>query len=179
MHEIGTDGAEYSSGFKQPTDGWHTVEVQEGIGFLKSGKAGEDQHDWQDKDGTKAYKFTLKIIDDDDNKDITIDRIANTKNGGKIVADLLAAAGLWKKLCEAYPGGNVSVFDKPIIEGIISKLPNTKFTVETEQNKEGKAFVKTIASFAKQKELIAARTSGDKGKKETKKESAAEAPTGW
>jgi hypothetical protein len=73
------------------------------------------------------------------------------------------------------------------MDGIKVKLPGTSFMMETEQNKEGKAFVKTLASFAKQKELIKERAEKEKTKGEKKGKGGGEkapadapkTPEGW
>lgn len=158
MKEQGREAAEYG-GFKHLTPGWHEVVVKEGIEFLKT----KDGVDWQGDKGEKAYKFTLKCIDEDDNKDVTIDRICNTNNGGQYVADLLAAAGLWQKVVEKFPG-DVTVFDQQVMDGIKINLPNKPFMIETDVNKDEKAFIKTIVSKTKYKEFLAARAAKEQSK---------------
>lgn len=186
MKEQERDGVEYG-GFKHFTPGWHTVIVTEGIDLLKGkDKASGDLVVWTGEKGEHAYKFTLKCIDEDDNKDVTIDRIANTSNGGQYVADLLSAAGLWKKVQEKFPGNDVTVFDQPVMEGIKINLPNKPFMLETDVNKDDKAFIKTVVSMAKYKEFVAARDAKGGGKAKSANTSAPAAapaapatPTGW
>jgi hypothetical protein len=164
MKEQERDGAEYG-GFKQFTPGWHTVIVVEGIDYLKI----KDGTAWQDERGNKAYKFTLKCVDEDENKDVTIDRIANTGNSGQYVADLLSATGLMKKVQEKFPDPNVTVFDPRVMEGVKINLPNKPFMLETDVNKEEKAVIKTVVSLIKYKTFVAEREAKHGKEKSTPK----------
>ena len=189
MKETGKDGAEY--GFKVAPDGWHKIEFQDEIGFLP-GKGGVGFT--QDDDGFKTYKFAAKVIESEngENDGIVIDQLAGTNpkyRGGSIVANILAAVGLWDAVLKAFPGEDASVFDKPVMDGIKGKVPGTSCMVKTEIGKDGRSHVRQIASFAKYKEIHAAEKStggskastsaGSTEKAKSEVPSAVETPKGW
>ena len=174
MKEKGVDGAEVG-GFKVATDGWHKAEFVEGIDFMRT----KDGEVWQNDQGEKAYKFPVRVIDEDENKDAIIGFSANTnERGGNAVASLLAAAGLWDALLKKFPGDDVTVFDKPVIEGIKTKLPGRPCMVKSKVDKNGFARAVQFASFARYKELTKDVKEASKSKpKETT--GSDEADEGW
>jgi hypothetical protein len=170
MKEKGVDGAEVG-GFKAAEDGWHKGEMQQGIDYMK-GKGGEGV--WQDeKTGQHAYNFPIKIVDSEDPSDgANIGWTAFEKSGGNALATLLTAVGMWDAICAKFPGDNVSVFDKPIMDGIKAKLPGRSCMVLSQVDKQGYAKAIKFASFAKYKEIQAE----EKTKAATSKKGKAAAP---
>jgi len=177
MKEQGKDYAEY--GFKVPGDGWHVVEFGQGIDYLKA-KGGES--DWQDDSGDKAYKFPAKVIDPEGpDNDADISQIFGIPKGGGALADILAAVGLWDAVVKNFPGDDVSVFDKTVMDKIKAKLPGRSCMIKTEIDQKGKAQKKAVASMARYKEIAAEekKKGAGKGKKEeVKKEEGKAEPVG-
>lgn len=186
MKEKGVDGAEVG-GFKVATDGWHQIEVQEGIDLMK-GKGGEGIYQ-DEKTGQHAWVFPLKVKDPDDESDgANIGFTVFEKGGGDTLATLLAAVGLWDALIKKFPGDDVTVFDKPVIEGIKVKLPGMSCMARSQVDKQGYAKAAQFASFKRYKEILAEEKAKGGGKSaaksgaEPQKAAAAEPEadeTGW
>jgi len=160
-------------------DGWHEVEVQDGIDNMP-GKGGEGIY--QDEKGFKAWKIPMKVKNDDDVANGgTIGCTVFEANGGDLMATILEAAGLWKTICEKFPGDDVTVFDKKIMDGVKTRLPGKTFMVESRLDKGGFAKVISVASYAKYKEIKAADKGDGKkssGKKEDSNKDKSEVATG-
>lgn len=133
MKVKGREHAEW--GFRKPEDGWHVVEMLEGIDILKN-KEGEIAVDGK---GNTLYKFPAKINQEsaaDHGLDIS-QIVAESSFGEQKIADMLAGAGLFNKFDEKYPGEH-SYFEKPIMDTIKIKLPGTFCKMKTETSKDGK-----------------------------------------
>jgi hypothetical protein len=174
MKEQGKDHV--VTGFKVPQNGWHIVEFGEGIDFL-TGKGGEGIY--QNERGFKTYKFPAKVKDENDpDNDADISQLAGMEKGGPWVANILACVGLWEAVCKKFPGDDVSVFDKNVMDGIKSKLPGRSCMMRTEIDKDGRAQVREMCTMAKYKEVLAeqkVKSGGNKSgaKKEEVKQEAA------
>lgn len=121
-------------GFKKPNDGWHIVQMGEGIDILK--KEGVPVKD--DK-GNLLYKFPAKINDEaaeDHNADIG-QIISATPFGEKKIADLLVAIGEFENFEKAFPGER-SFFENEIFSKVKIKVPNRLLKMKTETSKDGK-----------------------------------------
>ncbi len=168
MKEQACDGKTFT-GIVVP-DGWHEIEIQDGIDYVKS-KNGEIYRD--DKD-CKAWKIPMKVKNDDDpaNGGI-VGCTAFEANGGDLMATILDAAGLWKTICEKFPGDE-TVFASKIMDGVKTRLPGKTFMIESRLDKAGFSKVISVASYAKYKELMAGKKDGKKeDKKNDKKETEA------
>jgi hypothetical protein len=158
-------------GFKVVKDGWYKGEFQQGIDYMK-GKGGEGV--WQDeKTGQHAYNFTIKVIDSEDPSDDggNIGWTVFEKGGGDQLATLLEAVGLWSAICAKFPG-EVSVFDKPIMDGIKAKVPGRSCMVKSRIDKQGYPKAINFLSFSEYKKIEAE----EKTKAATSKKGKAAAP---
>ncbi len=178
MKEKAQDGKTFT-GIQVP-DGWHEIEIQDGIDYVP-GKGGEGVY--QDDKGFKAWKIPMKVKNDEDpaNGGIVGCSVFEA-NGGDLMATILEAAGLWKTICEKFPGDDVTVFDKKIMDGVKTRLPGKTFMVESRLDKAGFAKVISVASYAKYKEIKAADKGDEKkksGKKEDVKAETASAGDNW
>lgn len=130
-----TKGSEHSEwGFKKPNDGWHLVEMGEGIAALE--KEGEPVKD--DK-GNVLYKLPAKINDaqaEDHGVDIS-QVVSATPFGEKKIADILAAVGEFENFEKAFPGDR-SFFEQSIFDKVKVKLPGKFLKMRTETSKDGK-----------------------------------------
>jgi hypothetical protein len=165
MKAQGREHAEW--GFKKPADGWHIVEMGEGIDLLKN-KEGEIV---KDKKDAKLWKFPAKINDanaDDNGADIG-QVISETSFGEQKIADILAGAGEFANFEKAYPGDH-SFFESAIMDKIKIKVPEKFCKMKTETSKDGYVNVVEIATMQFKPEEKAG-----KGKKETKAPAAAAA----
>ena len=165
MKEQAHDGKTFT-GIAVP-DGWHEIEIQDGIDYMP-GKGGEGVY--QDDKGFKAWKIPMKVKNDDDTANGgTVGCTVFEANGGDLMATILDAAGLWKTICEKFPGDE-TVFDKKIMDGVKTRLPGKTFMIESRLDKAGFAKVISVASYAKYKELSAEKKEDKKsgGKKEEK-----------
>ena len=181
-----TQGREHGEwGFKKPTDGWHVVEMGEGIGLLTD----KEGHVAKDAKGNNLYKFPAKINEENaEDHGINVDIIVseNTAFGEQKVADILAAIGEFEAFEKHFPGDH-SVFEAALMDKIKIKVPNKFLKLKTETSKDGKySNVVEIAStkFVPKDAAASAagKTAGKKaeGKKEAAGNSAAAATgDGW
>lgn len=175
MKEQAHDGKTFT-GIAVP-DGWHEIEIQDGIDYMP-GKGGEGIY--QDDKGFKAWKIPMKVKNDDDAANGgTVGCTVFEANGGDLMATILDAAGLWKTICDKFPGDE-TVFDKKIMDGVKTRLPGKTFMIESRLDKAGFAKVISVASYAKYKEIAAGQKEDKKsgGKKESKETAKTEATTG-
>ena len=176
MKEQAHDGKTFT-GIAVP-DGWHEIEIQDGIDYMP-GKGGEGVY--QDDKGFKAWKIPMKVKNDDDAANGgTVGCTVFEANGGDLMATILDAAGLWKTICEKFPGDE-TVFDKKIMDGVKTRLPGKTFMIESRLDKAGFAKVISVASYAKYKELSAEKKEDKKSsgkKEESKKDTTTAAGTG-
>jgi hypothetical protein len=182
MKEKGVDGAEVG-GYKVAKDDWHIVEFQEGIGMMP-GKGGEGF--WQDEKGGHAWIFPIKVKDPEDESDgANIQFSANENGGGNALSTILAAVGMWDAICKKYPGDDVTVFDKPIMDGIKVKLPGMSCMCRSQAYTDKGGYTKAkgvqFASFTKYKEIAKEEKAKGKGKAESAPAAAAkgEDEPGW
>lgn len=117
-------------GFTTPADGWHLVEVLEGIDFAKDG---ETKEILEDKKGNKKHiiKFHINDPEDDANNAQLSLFLSETPRGEQQIADILAATGQYKKFAEKFPG-DMSVFDENVMSMIKIKLPGQFLKVRTQ-----------------------------------------------
>ena len=120
-------------GFTTPADGWHLVEVMEGIDYAKDG---ETKEILEDKKGNKKHiiKFHINDADDDANGTQLSMFLSETPRGEQQVADVLAATGQYKKFAEKFPG-DISVFDENVMSAIKIKLPGQFLKIRTQVSK--------------------------------------------
>jgi len=121
-------------GFKKPNDGWHIVQMGEGIDFLK-----KDGAPLKNDKGNDLYKFPAKINDetaDDHGADIGF-VVAATPFGEKQIADILVAIGEAENFEKAFPGDR-SYFENEIFSKVKIKVANKMLKMKTELSKDGK-----------------------------------------
>lgn len=169
--------------FIEAADGWHIVEVQEGVAYLH--KKGEESVLYQDKDGFSTIKFPTQIVDDQDESNGSfLNHLVKQKSNPqgtsaseKWIGALLIATELWDAVCKKFPG-DVSVVDDPVVEGMKIHLLGKPFMARSEQDKEGKAQLREIMSIKSYQEILKAnggkfpevtKGKGGKGKKDTAK----------
>jgi len=133
MKVTGREHAEW--GFKKPSDGWHIVEMGEGIDVLKD-KEGVIA---KDAKGNTLYKFPAKINDEKaEDHEVDISQIiAETAFGEQKIADILAGIGEFDNFNKAFPGDR-SFFESTIMDKIKVKLPGKILKMKTETSKDGK-----------------------------------------
>ena len=181
MREKAQDGKTFLG--VMAADGWHEIEIQDGIDYLMAKDGGNPV---QNERGFKTWKITTKVIESEDKPSIGgfVGCLVSEEKGGDLMATILDAAGLWKIICEKFPGDDVTVFDKKIMDGVKTRLPGKTFMVESRLDKNGFAKVISVASYAKYKEIAAGQKEDKKGagKKEKgaeKTEGAAGAGNDW
>ena len=159
-----------SWGLRTAVDGWHTVCFEEGIGYLeKDGEIVKDK-----KTGTyNLIVIPAKIKEDDQDQDgVSLDVIVNegTDFGEQKIVDILAAAGLFAAFEKNFPG-DISVWDKKVMDAIKSKLPGKFAKYRTETTKDGK--YTNVVEFASMKVDTSASSKPKADKKEAKEAPAA------
>ena len=178
MREKAQDGKTFLG--VMAADGWHEIEIQDGIDYLMAKDGGNPV---QNERGFKTWKITTKVIESEDKPSIGgfVGCLVSEEKGGDLMATILDAAGLWKTICEKFPGDDVTVFDKKIMDGVKTRLPGKTFMIESRLDKAGFAKVISVASYAKYKELSAEKKEDKKSggkKEESKKEAATAVGTG-
>jgi len=176
-----TQGREHGEwGFKKPTDGWHLVEMGEGIDVLKDKEGAVSK----DAKGNNLWKFPAKINDENaEDHGINVDIIVseNTAFGEQKVADILAAIGEFENFEKHFPGDH-SFFESAIMDKVKIKVPNKLLRLKTETSKDGKySNVVEIAStkFAPAEAAPAAGKAAGKGKGKAEASAAASTGEGW
>jgi len=132
--DLGNDKSS-SWGFKRPEDGWHIVEMGEGIDLMKD-KEGVVV---KDAKGNNLWKFPAKINDEDASDheaDISL-IIAETAFGEKKISDIIAAIGQKDNFEKAFPGDR-SFFEPAIMDKVKIKVPGQFCQMRTETSKDGK-----------------------------------------
>lgn len=122
-------------GFKKPEDGWHTVEILEGIDFLKD----KEGAIIEDAKGNQLHKIPAKINDEnapDHEADISI-IVSKTPFGEQKIADILYGVGKFAAFEKNFPG-EVSFFDTKVMNALKTKLPGSFCQMRTETSKDGK-----------------------------------------
>jgi len=167
--DLGNDKSS-SWGFKKPEDGWHKVELGEGIDLMKD-KEGKVV---QDAKGNNLWKFPAKINDEDatdHEADISL-VIAETPFGEKKIGDIIAAIGMKDAFEKNFPGDR-SFFEQAIMDKVKIKVPGQFCQMRTETSKDGKySNVMEIATmkFKAVEKAGAAHKDTAKGKAAAKKE---------
>lgn len=173
--DLGNDKSS-SWGFKKPEDGWHIVEMGEGIEAMVYSKD-VDGHKTGEKvvdgKGNQLWKFPAKINDEnasDHEADISL-VIAETAFGEKKIGDIIAAIGMKDQFEKAFPGDR-SFFEQPIMDKVKIKVPGHFCQMRTETSKDGKySNVVEIATMKfKPVETKAAAKDTAKGKSAAKTE---------
>lgn len=132
MKVAGRENAKW--GFEPPKDGFHLVTFQEGIKYLE-----KDGAILTDKNNNKLIVFPVTIKDErdpDNGKNINQIFSENTDWSEQKIADLLVAAGIYKKFEENFPG-DVSVFDQQAMDVIKVRLPGCSAALKIETDKKG------------------------------------------
>ncbi|MEN6422366.1 MAG: hypothetical protein ABFD76_10515 [Smithella sp.] len=172
--DLGNDKSS-SWGFKKPEDGWHKVEMGEGIDLMKD-KEGKVV---QDAKGNNLWKFPAKINDgdaSDHEADISL-VIAETAFGEKKIGDIIAAIGQKDNFEKAFPGDR-SFFEQAIMDKVKIKVPGQFCQMRTETSKDGKySNVVEIATmkFKPVESKAAAPKEAAKGKGKKSEETVADA----
>ena len=183
MKAQGREHAEW--GFKKPADGWHIVEMGEGVALLAY-KEDKDGHKAGatvvDAKGCKLWKFPAKINDadaEDNGADIS-QIIAENAFGEQKIADILVAIGKGKKFEEAFPGDH-SFFESAIMDKIKISIPGQVCKMKTSTSKDGYINVQEIATIAfKPEEKKGGKKDAPKeGPKSAKTEAAGADASGW
>lgn len=133
MRVEGKERGKIESGFERVSDGWHIMKFEEGIDYLKN----KDGEMVKTKNGDPMWKIPM-VVDDEGDADNGIghDHIAiETVRGEEMIANMLAATGLWKKFADNFPG-DVSLFEEKVMSKVKTQLPGKLWRVHT---KEGKA----------------------------------------
>lgn len=154
-------------GFSLPADGWHIVEMLEGIDYVKDKETGAIK---TDKKGEKAWLFPVKINDENDEaNNARLNQFVYENNfGEQKIADILAGIGEFKNFETAFPGDH-SFFESAIIDKIKIKVPGKFLKMRTEATKDGKNV--NVVEMAGLKVEVEDKKAG---KKESKKEAVAE-----
>jgi hypothetical protein len=123
-------------GFKRPLDGWHIVEMGEGIDLMhdKDGKV------MQNDKGENFWKFPAKINNPDaadHEADISVSWITESAFGEKKIGDIIAAIGQKDNFEKAFPGDR-SFFETAIMDKVKIKVPGQFCQMRTETSKDGK-----------------------------------------
>jgi hypothetical protein len=123
-------------GFTLPVDGWHTVEMLEGIDYAKDKDTQEIR---MDKKGEKCWLFPVKINDEtDEANNARLNQFVYENNfGEQKIADILAGIGEFKNFDTAFPGDH-SFFESAIMDKIKIKVPGKFLKMRTETSKDGK-----------------------------------------
>jgi hypothetical protein len=176
MKVKGEEHAEY--GFKKPSDGWHIVEMGEGIDQMKD----KDGTIIKDAKGNILWKFPAKIVEpDSEDNGLDISQVVseNTPAGERKIANFLAAIGEFENFEKNFPGDR-SFFEEAIMSKIKVKLANRqlKMRTETTTGKDGKEYsnLKESASLKYVPETKEEKSAGKGKAKESAKstESAAD-----
>jgi hypothetical protein len=137
-------------GFQAPADGWYLMEfmgdIKESIKEINGEKRTSLQVPLKGvesyPDG-EAVAFQMSIfvpLSGETDKEIGFAK--------KKMADVLVNSGLYEAFEKRYPGGDISILDQRIIDGIKIKLPEKQVMVkiETKENKKvGKTFTNIVA----------------------------------
>jgi hypothetical protein len=139
-------------GFEAPTDGWYFMTFLGDIKELKKEVDGDIKVSLQiPLQATSSYSgeeasFRLSIF-------IPLNAETDQEIGfaKKKMAAVLANAGLWEKFEKQYPGNDISILDKRIVEGLKLKLPDQQVLakVETKESKKDKKKYTNIVFLAK------------------------------
>lgn len=149
MDTQGTTNADW--GFQVPADGWYLMTFQGDIRELKKEVDGDTKLSLQiPLRAVSSYSgedasFQLSIF-------IPLNAETDREIGfaKKKMADILINAGLWEKFEKQYPGNDISILDKRIVEGAKLKLPDQQVLakVETKESKKDKKSYTNIISLA-------------------------------
>lgn len=123
-------------GFSLPVDGWHTVEMLEGIDYVLDKDSGQIK---TDKKGEKCWLFPVKINDEaDEANNARLNQFVYENNfGEQKIADILAGIGEFQNFDKAFPGDH-SFFESAIMDKIKIKVPGKFLKMRTETSKDGK-----------------------------------------
>lgn len=149
MDTQGTTNADW--GFQVPADGWYLMNFQGDIRELKKEVDGDIKVSLQiplraiSSYAGEEASFQLSIF-------IQLNAETDREIGfaKKKMADILINAGLWEKFEKQYPGNDISILDKRIVEGAKLKLPDQQVMakVETKESKKDKKSYTNIISLA-------------------------------
>lgn len=131
MKMQGRENVDYS--YQLPEDGWHNVEVLEGIDFYKvDGEAKVSEK------GNKSVVIEFRIDGGEENdKRFRQFYTHNTDFGELKICDLILHAGLQDAFNKQFPG-DVSIWDPKVFQGVQLKLPKKFLQVKTVKRKDGK-----------------------------------------
>jgi hypothetical protein len=162
MDTQGTQVADW--GFKAPADGWYLMEFMGDIKELSKEVDGDTKFSLQiplkaisDLAGDEAtFQMSIFIpLSGETDKEIGFAK--------KKMADVLVNSGLWEQLETKYPGKDVSVLDKRIVDAVAINLPSHQAMakVETKESKKDKKSYTNIIGLAPRNY----KPPADKGKK--------------
>jgi len=145
MKVKGRENAQW--GFQQPSEGWHMVQFEEGIDYLKD----SDGKVVQDKNGKNLLALPAVIKDDEDaDKKINVIVSEGTDMGEQRIADVLAAIKMYATFEQNFPG-DISLFDPRVMAKVKEHIPGkfAKFRIEVTTRKDKKTNEeKTYANIA-------------------------------
>lgn len=179
MDTQGTQVADW--GFKAPVDGWYLMEFMGDIKELSKEVDGDTKFSLQiplkaisDLAGDEAtFQMSIFIpLSGETDKEIGFAK--------KKMADVLVNSGLWEQLETKYPGKDVSILDKRIVDAIAINLPSHQAMakVETKESKKDKKSYTNIIGLAPRNY----KPTADKGKKvspATASAAPSAEPKGW
>ena len=149
MDTKGTPVADW--GFQAPIDGWYLMEFMGDIKEIKKEVDGDVKFSLQiplkaiqSLSGEEAaFQMSIFIpLSGETDKEIGFAK--------KKMADVLVNSGLWEQFETKYPGSNISILDKRIVEGVCSQLPGARAMakVETKESKKDKKTYTNIIGLA-------------------------------
>lgn len=134
MRKQGKLNPGWGSGYQKPSDGWHLCEFGDEFRDMMN----RDGEIVTDKKGMRRWIIPAIIKDDEDegkNADIIISY--GSDYGEQVLADILLATGLEKKFEKNFPG-DISIWDKEVINEFMKRVPGTVARLKTEMSKDGK-----------------------------------------
>jgi hypothetical protein len=183
MKAQGREHAEW--GFKKPADGWHVVEILEGIGLVtykeeKDGHAAGEVV--KDKKGNELYKIPARINDEkaEDNEADISQTVSATAFGEQKIADILAGVGEFDNFNTKFPGER-SFFEPEIMNAIKVRIPGKFLRMRTETKGEYSNVVEIANMAYKPTEKVGAKgkAKSETGGASSNPAAASKAPAGW
>jgi hypothetical protein len=145
------------------SDGWHIGEFEAVEEFVNP------------KNDKKSLIIRIKCTDGDDaGLNAAIFCAWDSDNGDKMMASILLAAGLQEQFNKAFPGADVTYFDKKVIEKVAQKLPGIGCQFLQETNKAGYSNTNRVVSLKTDVSKIGTKK-GKAAPEETKSGKTAEA----
>jgi hypothetical protein len=161
MKNQGKEDHDFS--MRNVSDGWHVGEFESVTEFINP------------KNDKKSLIVKIKVTDGDDTG-LTSSLFCawDSDNGDKMMASIMLAAGLQEQFNKAFPGADVTYFDKKVVEKIAQKLPGIGCQFLQETNKSGYSNTNRVVSLKTDVNKVATKK-GKAAPDETKSEKKAEA----